>query len=701
MDAKKQELFYQSVFDDLSSIDPKFSKLRNDNWKDIIDYSHQMARSFTKKNVQTKRYGLADIFNNFGTVSSKRTIISKKLAGTEVKFKSGKVEIEAGDYTALVKGLGDKLQNISFEEDSTQKTLNVLQDYWSFLPAEIGDEKSLDISLYEYAKLALAFSQVLEAYLTETRTKFDSKKLDDTAAFLLVSFDISGIQNFIYKITTNGAYKQLRSRSFYLDMISEWISDSLLRKCGLTRANLIYSGGGHAYLLLPNTKQVLTKIDELEEATNAFFLERFGIDLYVAFGSESFVPNDIKRGNTNAYRHIYQNLSRKLSDKKLNRYTGQQLKQLNVMGKRTGRECKVCHTVDNLTNDGLCYLCLQLQNFSKNIQNDDYFVVNDQEKDGLAVAANCYLHKVDQNDVKNKNYTGVLYAKNVFGDDSGAIRIMAGDYAATDKNELSYYVERTEGLQKIAALRCDADDLGYAFMAGFSGQDGGIYNTFARSAEFSHNLSMFFKYHINQIANGKKLMIIYSGGDDVFLLGAWDEVIAFAVELREKFQEWTNGKITLSSGIALFDETTPINIVARETGVLEDIAKDNGKDSICLFEDSFVYKYDEFIQNVYTSKLPFIREFFETQNERGNSFIYKLLDLIRERKQGKKITFARLVYYLTRLEDFIDKSKDKQQALQAFKKFKEQMNIWFASDTEILEVELALMLYVYEKRKDD
>ena len=29
--------------------------------------------------------------------------------------------------------------------------------------------------------------------------------------------------------------------------------DELLDGCGLTRANIIYSGGGHCYLLLPNT----------------------------------------------------------------------------------------------------------------------------------------------------------------------------------------------------------------------------------------------------------------------------------------------------------------------------------------------------------------------------------------------------------------------------------------------------------------
>ena len=47
------------------------------------------------------------------------------------------------------------------------------------------------------------------------------------------------------------------------------------------------------------------------------------------------------------------------------------------------------------------------------------------------------------------------------------------------------------------------DDLGAAFMAGFSYQDGGKYNTLARSATFSRSMSLFFKVYINQFAKEK------------------------------------------------------------------------------------------------------------------------------------------------------------------------------------------------------
>ncbi|WP_234901075.1 hypothetical protein, partial [Mycobacterium tuberculosis] len=68
-------------------------------------------------------------------------------------------------------------------------------------------------------------------------------------AFLLTTFDVSGIQDFIYTIHSSGAAKMLRARSFYLEMLTEHLIDELLARVGLSRANLNYSGGGHAYLL--------------------------------------------------------------------------------------------------------------------------------------------------------------------------------------------------------------------------------------------------------------------------------------------------------------------------------------------------------------------------------------------------------------------------------------------------------------------
>ena len=230
-------------------------------------------------------------------------------------------------------------------------------------------------------------------------------------------------------------------------------------------------------------------------------------------------------------------------------------------------------------------------------------------------------------------------------------------------------------------------------MAGFSYQDGGKYNTLARSATFSRSMSLFFKVYINQFAKEKKLSIIYAGGDDVFAIGSWQDVIEFTICLRQNFIKWTNGKLTLSAGIGLFPDKTPVSLMAEETGKLEGAAKENDKDSISLFEKAYTLKFDQFIDKVYNGKLKSIRYYFNIQDERGKSFVYRLIELLRN---YDRMNIARLAYYLTRLED--QTSKDKKEE---FKEFKDLFFSWYTgSDNERKEAEIALLLYIYEIRKD-
>ena len=250
------------------------------------------------------------------------------------------------------------------------------------------------------------------------------------------------------------------------------------------------------------------------------------------------------------------------------------------------------------------------------------------------------------------------------------------------------------GIKRLAVVRLDVDDLGAAFMAGFSQQGNGQYSTLSRSATFSRSMSLFFKVYINQFASDKKLSIIYAGGDDVFAIGSWQDIIAFTVELRENFIKWTNGKLTLSAGIGLFADKTPISLMAHQTGELEEAAKGNEKDSISLFSSDYTFKFDRFITNVYDDKLEQIRYFFNHQDERGKNFIYKLIELLRNHD---RMNMARLAYYLTRLEE-LTRETDRDK----FKTFKNLFYSWYTNknDKDRKEAELALLLYIYEIRKD-
>lgn len=651
----------------------------------------------------------ADIFNVFGAQTDKRyfkpTVLNLK---SEPNFASETYEpFSKGDYAAIVTRIKNELAEFEFNQAQIDSLLNLFEATLSFVPSSTNTKEIADISLAEHSRLTAAFALAIYDYL-EDKGRHNYKEdlftkasaFYEEEAFLLASFDLSGIQDFIYNIATSGAAKQLKARSLYLDFMSEYIADSLLDKLGLNRANLLYVGGGHAYFVLANTEKTVETLVQFEKDFNQFLLANFQTRLYVAFGWGSFAAKDImsELNSPESYRQVYQKASRMISEKKISRYDYQTLMLLNRGGKSSERECEICHSVENLVSyhdQKVCNICRGLYQFSKEITHDHFIIT---ENEGLPIGPNACLKGLAFEELSHQDFSRVYVKNDYKAGTVKATHVFVGDYqcdeiynyAALSKNENGL------GIKRLAVVRLDVDDLGAAFMAGFSQQGNGQYSTLSRSSTFSRSMSLFFKVYINQFASDKKLSIIYAGGDDVFAIGSWQDIIAFTVELRQNFIKWTNGKLTLSAGIGLFADKTPISLMAHQTGELEEAAKGNEKDSISLFSSDYTFKFDQFITNVYDDKLEQIRYFFNHQDERGKNFIYKLIELLRNYESEEKMNVARLAYYLTRLEELTDKEeRDK------FKQFKKLFFKWYTNnESDRKEAELALLLYVYEIRKD-
>ena len=654
-----------------------------------------------KEDFLTKQ---SDIFNVFSDIPSQRYLDARplELAGEANFARESDESSSPSDYPLLVEILEKEFERFDFSQSQIDSLLNLFESTLSYVPASTKMKELSDISLATYSRLTAGFALAIADYLAE-KNYLDYEKVlvqdienfYDQKAFLLASFDLSGIQDFIYNIATAGAAKQLKARSLYLDFMGEHIADSLLEKLELTRANLLYVGGGHAYFILPNTEKTRETLASFEAEFNRFLVKHFQTGLYVAFGWSPFSANDMTTTLAN-YRKVYQTTSRMISQKKISRYDAKTLLELNQGGKSSQRECAICHSVEKLTkykDQEVCHICAGMYRFSKEIQEQYYLVTKEK---GLPIGPGAYIRGVSKDELAQEEWTRV-YVKNSYSTDIlKATHVFVGDYKYAEIDQyanLSKDSESGQGIKRLAVLRLDVDDLGAAFMAGFSYQDGGKYNTLARSATFSRIMSLFFKVYINQFAKEKKLSIIYAGGDDVFAIGSWQDVIEFTVCLRQNFIKWTNGKLTLSAGIGLFPDKTPVSLMAEETGDLEGAAKDNDKDSISLFDKSYTFKFDQFIENVYRGKLEQIRYYFNSQDERGKSFVYKLMELLRN---YDRMNIARLAYYLTRLEDHT--SKDKKEE---FRTFKDLFFSWYTgSESERKEAELALLLYVYEIRKD-
>lgn len=142
-----------------------------------------------------------------------------------------KTEFNASQYSEILSNISSNLNGLDLKDHAyINSLLEVLEANLSFVPSSTSKKEVADISLYDHVKLTAAFASAIYAYLKEqnitdykTELYKNASLFYDKKAFLLASLDISGIQKFIYTITTKSALKSLRSRSFYLEIMMEHI----------------------------------------------------------------------------------------------------------------------------------------------------------------------------------------------------------------------------------------------------------------------------------------------------------------------------------------------------------------------------------------------------------------------------------------------------------------------------------------------
>ncbi|MCI6710514.1 MAG: type III-A CRISPR-associated protein Cas10/Csm1 [Firmicutes bacterium] len=633
-------------------------------------------------------------------------------------------------YAAIVKRVKDAVASGIDLEDKPEKYINslieVLESTLTYVPSSTSKSEAADISLYDHVKITAAAASCIYFYLKEKgendhRSALfkNAEKFYSENAFIMYSMDISGIQKFIYTIRSKGALRTLRARSFYLEIFMENMIDELFDRLELSRANLIYCGGGHMYALLPNTENVKKILDKFEREINLWLLKTFKTSLFVATGYSVCSAHALenKPEGSGSYKAVYREVSRRISEKKMRRYNAADIKYLNSGGAgKDGRECSICKAVDHLNEENICDMCASITNMSKGIQKDSFFsVISEHEQGSVPLMDGRWMISESEEELKsrmkNKKSSFVrAFAKNAFYTGMNIpAKLWVGDYASP--KVLSELSDEAAGIDRVAALRMDVDNLGQAFVAGFENKkNGDKYVTLSRTATFSRQMTIFFKYHINRILSAsehtfigsgmrgepRNVSIVYSGGDDVFLIGAWNDVVEAAIDIRNDFIRYTQGTLTISGGIGMYKAKFPIHIMASETGGLEDISKKGDKDALTIFYDEGCYRWNEFENIVLGEKFDLVRNFMTDSDERGKNFLYNLLELIRNRKE--KINIARFVYMLSRLEPVKDAPP---KAKESYRNFADTMFDWIRSDEDSRQLITAIYLYVYLIRGEE
>lgn len=734
----------------------KNAKMEHDALAYIVYLADNIASAADRRQKDAEDVGfeismpLQSVFNILNQNKEEKYYLPKTLNPVDgINYPADeKREFDKSFYSQVKASLTDNLRGMVWTQEYINSLLDVLEANLSFVPSSTAKNELADISLFDHLKLTAAISGCILEYLDEQKITdyreclyINGRAFYEEEAFLLYSMDISGIQDFIYTITSKNALKTLRVRSFYLEVMMEHIIDCLLQELHLSRANLIYSGGGHCYILMANTEKSKVTVEQYMEKLNQWMLDTFQISLYVAWGYAGCSANALKNQPQGSYEHLFQTVSERISRRKSHRYSTEAIQLLNA-GRHDDytRECKVCKKIAQVNEKGLCPVCSAIERFSTNILKDGFFTVSLEKcENALPLPGGCYLTSDHESSLRSKmesdDFFVRAYSKNkMYTGKHIATKLWVGDYAARSvKGTLGTFGEyagASEGIERIGVLRADVDNLGQAFVSGFANpENNNRYMTLSRTATLSRQLSLFFKCHINRIlAEGtcaigsdlhseRKATICYSGGDDLFLIGAWNEIIESAVDLRRSFERYTQGTLTLSAGIGIYAPGYPISAIAGEVAGLEEASKAlPGKNAVTLLPDGIrhevmdetgstisvydgTYSWQEFEQCVLGEKYKCIYDFFETSEDRGKNFMYNLLELIRNRSD--KIHFARYVYLLSRMEPGRNASPEQKAA---YRKFSSRMYQWYQgenADAHCRQLKTAMNLYAYLTREKE
>lgn len=676
------------------------------------------------------------------------------------------------NYEALLNKIKSHFIMKNINQISINQLLQIIEEGFSYVPSSTNRAEVCDISLYVHSKITSAVASCMKLYFDEQQIQdykkycfnSGSKIFRNEKIYLLISGDISGIQDFIYTIPSKGALKTLRGRSLYIDLLLEEFIDEYLEQIGLSRANVLYSGGGHFYILVPNIEDTKKAIDKLQAKMNRWLMENIGINLYLAIGMAECSANNLMKSE--AQGNLFAIVNKKLKDDKTIRYSKDEnfLEHIFNVEKEENtakKECNICHNlVDKLweynsDEEIACEFCLNLYKLGQDILTQDLvFVISEEKIDGgikiFGKDKDLYMYAVNIEDIDMfKGKILRIYSKNNLLENDLAIRLYLADYSAKNENDevmtfddlAKSSCKTDKGIKRLGVLRLDVDDLGIAFSSGFVSdkdkiEDNLRYATLSRYADLSKDISMFFKVAINKICAGdltgcvdfeekafnifgiakapkRKVNIIYAGGDDLFLVGAWDEVLEVAIDINRAFKQFTNGRLTLSAGMAMFSPTYPISKMAEIAGLLVQMSKNRkDKNSIALFgmetnlkangqlECKHIYTWADFEMKVCKEKMNYLLARLSFDGDKfnklsvGKSLIYRLMDLIQLADEDK-LNIARFAYVLARMQPKQDKDEQKRKI---YENFVSKMYQWINNNEDKKQLATALNLLVYYLR---
>ena len=493
-----------------------------------------------------------------------------------------------------------------------QSLMGFSEHYQSLVPASAVDRP--DVSLHEHAMLTAALACVLyrfhEAHDNLAESAIRNRQ---EPKFRFVVGSLSGIQEFIFASParpTGGVARTYRAKSFYLSVLTEAVVTRILEATGLPPVCAAMNAGGRFVVLVDASGRTLERLREAEREIVRWLADRHVAAIGLNLGWDVVASGeDLLNGG---FAEVYRRLELSADAAKRQPMVGvlrpegrwvpdlfrrqanaqQAAKEFHETARRLGAILPRAGSL-GLFPAGQCppgLLDAPLDCLGYCLQLGDAQTLPEAKRALWAVSlrpntpgeaglpfhpmAN-YVPLLTPPDIEHLQRVGPSVA-GIEEDEPPDVGAPAtfGHLAALACTATE---DGLVGRPMLACLKADVDRLGLLFSRGL-GKD----VSFGRVATMSRLLDLFFKGHlVDRFSRAdspyRLVYTVFSGGDDLMLIGPWPVMLRLACDLRRWLDDFTgrNPDVTLTAALVLAHPKTPPSDMARAAEEQMEEAKQN------------------------------------------------------------------------------------------------------------------------------
>nr|HID13853.1 type III-A CRISPR-associated protein Cas10/Csm1 [Anaerolineae bacterium] len=410
--------------------------------------------------------------------------------------------------------------------------------------------------------------------------------------FTLIGGDIPGIQDFVYTITSKGAAKGLRGRSFFLQLLGDAVVRRVLADLELCLCNVVYDAGGNFMVLGPEEEKAVKAVERIRRQVNARLVEAIQGETALVLEAMPVSPADLF--TPHRFKEVRDDFAQKVAQAKnrpLKELTDDWATLFEPKGRGSALSCTVCrievdeHNSKPLERTGevpegderprICYLCDSFARLARDIRHENLWMTvaekperlgtEAQPKDGwaeLLARMSGFDYQFNDEPPKTEGTVLALNRPDFLKAQAHGFRLLANVTPKTTQDDINYlrdearweekdipekddirsftllaHAAATAGaIERVGVLRMDVDNLGRVFSEGVPDL------TLLKLSALSGALDMFFGGYLNVLVRDQTendLYIIYAGGDDLFIVGAWHHLPDLAGAIRKEFKVFT------------------------------------------------------------------------------------------------------------------------------------------------------------------